>query len=111
MTSPVSYGLALSTRLRVLAVTYRSAKTRASSFPAQLLDALAGYMHLLKHGFSPENILIAGDSAGAFASLALMRYLGDLKDLGPCGMDLGMVGAATLISVGSYSLVLFRSYH
>jgi acetyl esterase/lipase len=45
-------------------------------FPAALSDALAGYVYLTGTvGFSPENIIIEGDSAGGNLALALMRYL------------------------------------
>jgi acetyl esterase/lipase len=44
-------------------------------FPAALLDALASYLYLIKLGFSEENIILVGDSAGANLALALTRYL------------------------------------
>ncbi|KLO04953.1 hypothetical protein SCHPADRAFT_1003125 [Schizopora paradoxa] len=45
-------------------------------FPAQLLDALAGYAYLVNIiGFSPSSIILVGDSAGGHLALALMRYL------------------------------------
>ena len=44
-------------------------------FPAALIDALAGYLHLLKLGFQEEDIIIVGDSAGGNLALALTRYL------------------------------------
>ncbi|KDQ62915.1 hypothetical protein JAAARDRAFT_202454 [Jaapia argillacea MUCL 33604] len=41
-----------------------------------LLDALAGYNHLVNIvGFSPSNIIVEGDSAGGNLALALTRYL------------------------------------
>ncbi|KAH9834165.1 uncharacterized protein C8Q71DRAFT_725354 [Rhodofomes roseus] len=99
MTSPVSYGLALATDLRVLAVTYRSAKSASSAFPAQLLDALAGYVHLVSLGFRPSDIILVGESAGAFAILALMRYLGELRADASSTVRPGMVGAVAIVSV------------
>ncbi|KAF9779601.1 Alpha/Beta hydrolase protein [Thelephora terrestris] len=44
-------------------------------FPTALIDALAGYLYLIKLGFSEEDIIIAGDSAGGNLALALTRYL------------------------------------
>lgn len=44
-------------------------------FPAALIDALAGYLHLLKLGFREEDIIFVGDSAGGNLALALTRYL------------------------------------
>ncbi|EPQ56872.1 alpha/beta-hydrolase [Gloeophyllum trabeum ATCC 11539] len=96
LTSPVPYGLALSTHLRVLAINSRPAINPSTAFPAQLLDALAGYSYLTQQlGFKPENIMLVGESAGAYLHLALMTYLGDLKR---DGIDFGMVGAAALMS-------------
>lgn len=62
------------------------------SYPAALLDALAGYRYLVGEcGFEPENIVVAGDSAGGNLALALCRYLRDE------GLD-GMPGAMLLLS-------------
>ncbi|OJA08857.1 hypothetical protein AZE42_01749 [Rhizopogon vesiculosus] len=48
----------------------------ANAFPAQLLDALSGYYYLTQTlGFAPENIIIAGDSAGGHLVITLARYL------------------------------------
>ena len=44
-------------------------------FPAALIDALAGYIYLVKLGFPEEDIIIVGDSAGGNLALALTRYL------------------------------------
>ncbi|KAG8743302.1 hypothetical protein FRC10_012265 [Ceratobasidium sp. 414] len=64
------------------------------TFASPLLDALAGYVHLVqKLGFKPQNIIIAGDSAGGHLALALARYLRDNPDLG-----LGMPGGLLLFS-------------
>lgn len=65
---------------RVFSIEYRLSVgppyTPANPFPAALLDALAGY-HYLIHvvGFSPNDIIIEGDSAGGGLALALTRYL------------------------------------
>jgi acetyl esterase/lipase len=67
---------------RAFALEYRlsvgSPYTPSNPFPAALMDALAGYNYLVKVvGFSPENIVIEGDSAGGNLALALTRYLVD----------------------------------
>lgn len=50
------------------------------SYPAALLDSLAGYRYLVEEcGFACENIIVAGDSAGGNLALAMCRYLRDEK--------------------------------
>ncbi|KAJ3735812.1 Alpha/Beta hydrolase protein [Lentinula guzmanii] len=54
-----------------------------SPFPAALLDALAGYVYLVKTvGFDPSDIIVEGDSAGGNLALALTRYLVEHQDSG-----------------------------
>lgn len=66
---------------RAFSVEYRLAtgppsKPYANSFPAALLDALAGYHYLVHQvGFSPDSIIVVGDSAGGNLALALTRYV------------------------------------
>ena len=66
---------------RTFAVEYRLSspgepgKGSVFPFPAALLDALAGYLYLVKLGFSEEKIIFVGDSAGGNLTLALTRYL------------------------------------
>lgn len=64
---------------RTFAVDYRlsgSAPFRDENpFPAGLLDCIAGYQYLIKQGFLPENIVVAGDSAGANLGIGLVRYV------------------------------------
>lgn len=65
---------------RALAVEYRLSSAHPSPdrhpFPTALLDALAGYNYLVNVvGYSPRDIVAAGDSAGANLALALVRYL------------------------------------
>ena len=52
-------------------------------FPTALIDALAGYLYLISLGFSEENIILVGDSAGANMALALTRYLLSNKEQQP----------------------------
>lgn len=71
---------------RVLGLDYRLAPE--NPFPAQLEDAIASYRWLLSQGFQPENIAIAGDSAGGGLTISLLvalRYLGEpLPAAGVC---------------------------
>jgi acetyl esterase/lipase len=65
---------------RLLSLEYRLSSaepfTVAHPFPNALLDALAGYVYLVNEvGFSPSNIIIEGDSAGAHLAHSLTRYL------------------------------------
>ena len=66
---------------RTFAVEYRLASPGQPGegsvfpFPTALIDGLAGYLYLIKLGFSEENIVLAGDSAGGNLILALVRYL------------------------------------
>ena len=46
-----------------------------SPYPAQLDNAQAAYRMLLGRGFTPENIVVAGDSAGGNLTLALLLRL------------------------------------
>lgn len=60
----------------VLTPDYRVAPE--NPYPAALEDAVAAYEWLLKEkGYSPEHIVVAGDSAGGGLSLALGLYLKD----------------------------------
>lgn len=64
----------------LFAIEYRLSSTRLLSekhpFPAALLDALAGYIHLVDvMGYDPSNIVVTGNSAGGNLALALVRYL------------------------------------
>ncbi|KAF7782619.1 CAZyme family CE10 [Agaricus bisporus var. burnettii] len=69
---------------RLLSLEYRLSSAEpfsvAHPFPTALLDALAGYVYLVNVvGFSPSNIIIEGDSAGANLAQSLTRYLTEYK--------------------------------
>ena len=68
--------LSLLVSLGVAAINYRLApETR---FPGPLHDAVSAYFRLIDDlKIPPENIIIAGDSAGGGLSLALLMYLRD----------------------------------
>lgn len=66
---------ALISGARVLTVDYRVAP--AHPFPAALEDAVAAYRWLLESGYDPDQIVIAGDSAGGGLTLAVALYLRD----------------------------------
>jgi len=65
--------LTRATGLRALALDYRLAPEHP--FPAALEDCLAAYRWLLSSGTRPEQILIAGDSAGGNLTLTTMIAL------------------------------------
>lgn len=67
--------LALHCRARVLAVDYRQGAKHP--WPAPLTDALASYDYLLAQGIKPEQIMLAGDSAGGHLTLATLLALRD----------------------------------
>lgn len=59
----------------VLTVDYRVAPEHP--FPAALEDAILAYNWLLEQGYTPSDIIIAGDSAGGGLTLALALHLRD----------------------------------
>ncbi|KAJ2733585.1 hypothetical protein IW152_002955 [Coemansia sp. BCRC 34962] len=69
---PVGY-LAHYTLLRTFVIDYRLAPRHP--FPAQLHDALIAFNFLIRQGFTPQNIILAGDSAGGHLCLDLMLLL------------------------------------
>jgi monoterpene epsilon-lactone hydrolase len=63
---------------RVLFIDYRLAPE--SPFPAAVQDATAAYRWLLSTGVNPDNVVIAGESAGgglAVSTLIALRNMGD----------------------------------
>ncbi len=60
-------------RFRVLAPNYRLAPE--NQFPAALDDAVASYRGLLSEGYSPNQIVLSGDSAGGGLALCLLLAL------------------------------------
>jgi acetyl esterase/lipase len=64
--------------IRTVAVDYRLAPDHP--FPAPLDDCVTVYRWLLKQGFSAQNIVMAGDSAGGNLTLTAMMKLRDNGD-------------------------------
>jgi len=61
--------------VRILAVDYRVAPDHP--FPAPLDDCATAYRWLLKQGFSAQNLVVAGDSAGGNLTITMMMKLRD----------------------------------
>ncbi|KAJ1666145.1 hypothetical protein IW140_001827 [Coemansia sp. RSA 1813] len=70
---PLVGRIALRTGVRCVSVDYRLATPHP--YPAQLHDAYIAFCYLLQQGFSPEDIVIAGDSAGGNLALILALLL------------------------------------
>ena len=91
--------LTVATNMRLLGLEYRLAPEHP--YPAQREDALAAWDALVASGVSPEQIVVAGDSAGGNLALCLVLTLRDRKSplpgalvlLSPWG-DLTMPGAS-----------------
>lgn len=67
--------LARSSEMTGFAIDYRLAPE--TPFPGAVDDAVAAYLSLLSRGFAPENVAIAGDSAGGGLALSLLVQLRD----------------------------------
>lgn len=72
---PITGRIAAFGQMRVLAINYRKAPEHP--FPAPLEDAITAYEHLLALGFKPQNIMLAGDSAGGHLTLSTLIALRD----------------------------------
>jgi epsilon-lactone hydrolase len=70
--------MAQAAQSRALAVDYRLAPE--NPFPAALEDCLTAYRWLLKSGPAPQQIVIAGDSAGGNLTLSTLMALRDAGD-------------------------------
>ena len=61
------------TDAQVLAVDYRKLPRNLFTHAAE--DALDAYRHLLRQGIAPEDIVVAGDSAGGFLALQSAEHI------------------------------------
>lgn len=80
---PLVSALATSAGVRALSLDYRLAPEHP--FPAALDDGLAAYRWLLANGFTPEQIVLGGDSAGGNLALALLLALREAGEPLPAG--------------------------
>lgn len=65
----------MGTGINALLFDYRLAPE--NPFPAALEDCVTAYLYLLEEGYSPENILICGESAGGTLTLSTLKALRD----------------------------------
>ncbi|EAU92583.1 esterase [Coprinopsis cinerea okayama7 len=88
---------------RVFALDYRLAPE--TCFPGPLHDAVSAYMRLVDDlKIPPENIIVAGDSAGGGLSLALLLYLRDNEYPLPSGAILMSPWCDLTLSCESWDL-------
>ena len=89
-------------RALIVAITYRLAPEH--TFPLPLHDVFVGYLRLLRSplNIKPENIIIAGDSAGGGLGLALSMYLRDEGYPLPAGLVLMSPWVDLTMSCGSW---------
>jgi monoterpene epsilon-lactone hydrolase len=73
----LTIALGKATKLRVLSIDYRLAPEHP--FPEGIEDCVKVYKWLLSARYKPENIIIAGDSAGGYLTLATLLKLRDDK--------------------------------
>ncbi|WP_248959178.1 alpha/beta hydrolase, partial [Sphaerisporangium perillae] len=72
---PITWRLSAAARRPVYALNYRQGPIHSLS--ESLADALDAYQGLVDHGYAPQDILVAGDSAGGHLALAMMLALRD----------------------------------
>jgi monoterpene epsilon-lactone hydrolase len=91
--------------MRALAVDYRLAPKHP--FPAALDDCVTAYQWLLKQGFAPERIAIAGDSAGGTLTLtSLLKLRADGMPLPAAGVCLSPATDLATPQDASHDLLL-----
>ena len=91
--------LSLAADCRVLGVGYRLAPEHI--FPAQLNDTLSAYRWLLSSGHRPDNIILAGDSAGGCLVASALLALRDNAERLPAAAV--MLSALTDLEAGGDS--------
>ncbi|NUT45012.1 MAG: alpha/beta hydrolase [Thermoactinospora sp.] len=80
---PITWRLSAAARRPVLALDYRQGPMHP--LKASLEDALDAYECLLERGHEPDDILLAGDSAGGHLTLATLLALRDRRRPMPAG--------------------------
>ncbi|KAI8900621.1 Alpha/Beta hydrolase protein [Globomyces pollinis-pini] len=80
------YHLSKTSNSKVFAIQYRLAPQ--NPYPCGLIDAVSGYLYLLEQGYSPNNIVISGDSAGGGLAISLCLVLRDMKLVQPAALYL-----------------------
>ena len=102
--------LALHSGYRVLSVEYRLAPEYPH--PAAVEDAVASYSWAIAQGYKPENIAIAGDSAGGGLTAACLISLRDQQLPGPAAammispwLDMGLTGESMVTNEGHDSSI------
>jgi monoterpene epsilon-lactone hydrolase len=73
--------ISLSAGVNALMIEYRLAPEHP--FPAALDDAYEAYQWLLKKGYSPDDIIIGGDSAGGGLTLATLLLINQKNEIQP----------------------------
>ncbi|MEV6218727.1 alpha/beta hydrolase [Nocardia sp. NPDC051833] len=82
----VASRLSTTTRTPVFVADYRLAPEHPS--PCAQLDVARAYRWLLRRGFAPDRIVVAGDSAGGFLAADLALANARLRIPGPAGLVL-----------------------
>ena len=72
--------LATNLKTSVLSISYRLSCNPNCEFPAALQDAVSAYHYLLSLAIPANQIIIAGDSAGANLVIGLLRYIAENPD-------------------------------
>ncbi|MFZ5628322.1 MAG: alpha/beta hydrolase [Spirochaetota bacterium] len=79
----------LAVEFEAQAIVYDYRLSPEHRFPAAVDDALAVYQHVLRQGYDPRNIILAGDSAGGGLTFALLLAARD-HDLPMPGLAIGI---------------------
>lgn len=78
---PLAGNLCVALRRPILSLDYRLSPEHP--FPAAIEDGIAAYEWLLESGYSPRDMVLAGDSAGGGLSVAVLLALRDRGVAGP----------------------------
>ncbi|KZO97105.1 alpha/beta-hydrolase [Calocera viscosa TUFC12733] len=83
--------------VRVFSLEYHVAKSApfgaSSPWPTQLVEGVSGFAYLISLGFTPENIIVCGDSSGGHMAFTMTHYLLNHPEVG-----LGSPGGLLLLS-------------